>query len=170
MRIESEQDVPQDRNRRERVRLAPQVESLEGRALLSAMGRNAHVPRAFLMTPIVDGTHLAEHIHPHLTIIINGQTQTIPAGIGVGSPQRGNLPIHTHTADGTLHIESTQELPFRLGDFFTIWGQTFNKRDILGHMTGRGQKITMTVDGRPNRQFGNLPLQDGQQIVIRYGR
>ena len=34
----------------------------------------------------------------------------------------------------------------------------------------RGEKITMTVDGRPSKLFGNLMLQEGQQIVIRYGR
>lgn len=146
------------------VRHIPQFDDLEGRTLLSA----AKVTRAFLMTPTPDGVPLAEHIHPHLTIIVDGQTQPIPAGIGI--KPNGALPIHTHTADGTLHVESTQQLPFRLRDFFTIWGQPFSKRTILGHTAGRGEKITMTVDGRPSKLFGNLMLQEGQQIVIRYGR
>jgi hypothetical protein len=142
----------------------PQLEALEGRALLAA----GHVPHSYLFTPIPEGTPLAEHIHPHLTIIINGQTQTIPAGIGIGPT--GDLPIHTHTSDGTLHVESTQQLPFRLGDFFAIWGEPFNRRDILGYRANRRERITMTVDGRPSRQFGNVMLQDGLDIVIRYGR
>lgn len=145
-------------------RRTPQFDSLEGRTLLSA----AKISRATLTTPIPNGTPLAEHIHPHLTIIVNGQTQTIPANVGV--TPTGALPIHTHTADGTLHVESPQQLPFRLRDFFTIWGQPFSKRTILGHTAGRGAKITMTVDGRPSKLFGNLLLQEGQNIVIRYGR
>lgn len=161
-----------DTRRPEQRQYTPACESLEGRALLSVTaggGHGGHVPRSFLFTPIVDGTPLAEHIHPHLTIIVNGQSQTVPEGIGIGLENVGNLPIHTHTSDGTLHVESTEALPFRLSDFFTIWGQVFNKRDILGHRAGHGEKITMTVDGRPSNQFGNLLLQDHQQIVITYG-
>src|SRR5262245_24159391 len=119
--------------------LAPECEPLEGRALLSA----GQVSRRFLLSPIADGKPLAEHIHPHLTIIISGKVQRIPAGIGI--LPSGNLPIHTHTADGTLHVESTRQLPFRLRDFFTVWGQQFNRNVILGHLAGRGHTITLTV-------------------------
>ncbi|SIO15349.1 hypothetical protein SAMN05444166_2728 [Singulisphaera sp. GP187] len=146
------------------VRHSPQFDCLEGRTLLSA----TKVTRAFLLTPVAEGTTLAEHIHPHLSIVINGQAQTIPAGVGI--QPNGALPIHTHAPDGTLHVESPQQMPFKLRDFFTIWGQPFSKKTILGHTARRGEKITMTVDGRPSQQFGNLLLQDGQEIVIRYGR
>lgn len=166
MSIARDQD-PSKTRRRERFRLSPACEPLEGRALLSAGKPGAHVPVSFLLTPIPEGTPLVEHLHPHLTILVNGVPQTIPAGIGISAS--GDRPIHTHTADGTLHVESTQQLTFRLGDFFTIWGQPFNKHDLLGHLTGRGTKIRMTVNGRPSQQFGNLPLQDGQDIVIRFG-
>ena len=46
--------------------------------------------------------------------------------------------------------------------------ETFNKKNILGNVADRTHKITMTVDGRPSQQFGNLLLQDGQQIVVKY--
>ena len=39
---------------------------------------------------------------------------------------------------------------------------------LFGHIAGPGHKIVMTVNGRLNNQFGNLALQDGQQIVIVY--
>jgi len=107
------------------------------------------------------------HIHPHLTIIIDGQPQVIPANIGIRSD--GNLPLHTHDASGWIHVESTEVHTFKLKDFFTIWGQPFNRNIVLGHVAAGGKHITMTVDGRPSNQFGNLALQDGQQIVIRYG-
>jgi hypothetical protein len=152
------------RPNRTRVRLRPRLEALEGRAVPSA-GR---VPAAFLQSLIPEDAQLAEHIHPHLTIIINGQTQAIPAGIGIPLGQDGAHPLHTHDSSGTIHVESTQQLPFRLEDFFTIWGQEFNRHDILGHSTNAHHRLTMTVDGRRSTAFGSLLLQDGQQIVINY--
>jgi hypothetical protein len=117
-----------------------------------------------LFTPIPDGTPLAEHIHPHLTIIIDGQRQTVPALIGM--EPNGWLPLHTHDNSGTIHVESTRLYDFNLGDFFAIWGQPFSNKNILGHPASRTQRIVMTVDGRPSRAFGSVLLQDGQQIVI----
>jgi hypothetical protein len=90
---------------------------------------------AFLFTPVSDSAPLAEQIHPFLTIVINGQQQTIPAEIGIEAS--GNLPIHTHDSSGIIHIESTKVLPFRLRDFFTIWGQPFSKKNILGRKDDR---------------------------------
>ena len=149
---------------RSRTHLRPTVETLEDRELLSAAPKN--VPTSFLFAPIVEGTPLAEHIHPTLTIVIDGQNLPIPAGIGLGA--KGNLPIHTHDSSGFLHIESTATLPFRLRDFLTIWGQPFSKTNVLGHQADKTHKVTMTVDGRQSNAFGSLLLQDRQDIVIRY--
>jgi hypothetical protein len=140
----------------------PSVEGMESRELLAARV----VPRSFLFTPIPETATLAEHIHPILTININGQNVPIPTGIGLGPT--GDLPIHTHDSSGIIHVESTKKLPFRLKDFFTIWGQKFDAKHILGYTADRTHKISMTVDGRPSRLFGALPLQDLQQIVISY--
>src|SRR5262249_16571685 len=58
----------------------PSLEVLEDRTLLSG------TPGALdssLLTPVPDGTPIAMHIHPHLSILVNGQDQVIPADIGV---------------------------------------------------------------------------------------
>ena len=140
----------------------PTLEALEGRSLLAA----GQVSLATLLTPIPEGTPLAEHIHPRLTLVVGGQRQTVPAGIGILAA--GNLPLHTHDSSGTIHIEATSQQPFRLGDFLTIWGQTVNSHNVLGHEADATHRVTMTVNGRPSRAFGSLLLQDGQNIVIRY--
>jgi hypothetical protein len=123
------------------------------------------VSRTFLLTPLPEDTPLREHIHPHLTIVINGQVQAIPAGIGIGP--KGFLPLHTHDASGTIHVESPGIRPFRLGDFFKVWGQSFTRRQILGHRASSHHPITMTVNGHPSSAFGSLLLRDAQDIVIR---
>jgi hypothetical protein len=156
-------DRPQRVGRSNRVSLRPELEPLENRSLLSV----GQVPSSFLFTPIPDGATLAEHIHPHLTILIDGQPQVIPEGIGIEEPA-GDLPLHTHSPDGTIHIESTVQLPFRLQDFFTVWGQTFNSHEVLGHVADARHRITMTVNGLPSRAFGSLLLHDLQDIIIRY--
>jgi len=40
------------------------------------------------LTPVPDGTPTAMHIHPHLSILVNGLDQVIPAGIGVEAQRR----------------------------------------------------------------------------------
>ena len=141
----------------------PAFDVLEGRELLSA---TKNVPTSFLLTPIPESAVLAEHIHPFLTIITEGKRLEIPGGIGLKA--NGNLPIHTHDSSGILHIESTQKLPFRLRDFFTIWGQPFSKNNMLGFKVDKTHKLTMMVNAKPSMAFGSLLLKDFQDIVIRY--
>src|SRR5262249_14991010 len=55
------------------------VEPLEDRRLLACIASDS-----FLCTPLPNGHNgLEVHIHPHLTIIINGQQQTIPANTNI---------------------------------------------------------------------------------------
>ncbi len=124
-------------------------------------------PDAVLFTPVSTSVPLAMHIHPHLSIFINGQPQVIPADIGITSTG-GAFPIHTHDASGTLHVESPVAREFRLQDFFTIWGQSFDARDILDQHTDATHQVavTMTVDGQPSAAFGSLVLRDQDNIVI----
>ncbi|HKW04505.1 MAG TPA: hypothetical protein VJN71_04320 [Nitrososphaerales archaeon] len=102
------------------------------------------------------------HIHPWLTITINGVNVTIPPGIGIVNPAEGGTyngapiygggagsefePVHTHDNTGIIHIESPTNTNYTLGQFFQIWAATyayvnfsgsnrpivFNNTDILG--------------------------------------
>jgi hypothetical protein len=130
-----------------------------------APAQHPSAPDAFLLTPVPEDAALALHIHPHLTIFIDGQAQVIPADIGVGP--EGALPIHTHDTSGTLHIESPVNRDFRLQDFFTIWGQTAAGRDLLARLTDPARQLAMTINGQPSTAFGSLVLHDGDNIVLR---
>jgi hypothetical protein len=76
------------------------------------------------------------HIHAHLTIIATGSPRQVPAGIGIPGAQSQNNAagpfvsngtcfyyLHTHAADGVIHIESPIRRTYTLGDFFDEWGQ-----------------------------------------------
>jgi hypothetical protein len=117
---------------------------------------------SIMYTPMVVGDKVVTHLHPHVTIIINGKQQTVPSGIGILG-DKGVLPIHTHDASGVLHVETlVPNTVFRLKDFFAAWGQTFTSTDILGHRTDARHRITMTVNGVPSKAFGNLVLSPNQ--------
>src|SRR5262245_14575940 len=98
-----------------RPRLAPEL--LEGRTVPSAAAPND----PFLFAPVDPSAPLALHLHPHLTILVNGSPVTVPAGIGIKAA--GDLPLHTHDASGTIHVESPGARTFTLADFFAVWGR-----------------------------------------------
>jgi hypothetical protein len=171
--------------RRRVLSLRPRVDTLDERIVPDAtlgqmINPNLGVPTqinpsldAILYTPLRPGDTVPPslHIHPRLTIIINGKNVVIPAGIGIEEPF-ADFPLHVHQflpsvpalPVGTIHVEPLAKFPFTLGDFFLIWGQTFNKHDILGHHTDRFHTITMTVNGVPSDKFGNLVLQADQGV------
>lgn len=107
------------------------------------------------------------HIHSHLTIIINGENVTIPAGIGLEISGCERV-LHTHDDSGTIHVEPNSYQPFTLGDFFAVWGKPFSLYQILDSVSDASHEIVMTVNGAPSNDYENLVLQDGQNIVIEY--
>ena len=97
------------------------------------------------------------HIHTHLTIFVNGQPRQVPAGIGIPHPVAQQTStgafidsgscfywLHTHAADGIIHIESPVHRSFTLGDFFDEWGQPLS---AVQAGPARG-KITAIVNGK----------------------
>jgi hypothetical protein len=144
--------------------LKPLVDSLETRDVPSA----GIAPLSSVFSPIPDGTPLAEHIHPHLTIYVNGKKQTVPALVGLTST--GWLPLHTHDASGTIHVESTVDYDFTLGEFFAVWGQQLSPTNVLGLHSDKTHRVTMTVNGHASKAFGSLIMHDGDNIVLRWAK
>lgn len=142
-------------------------------AVLLAVGAAA----AFLSFSTRGGVNTSLHQHPHLEIYIHGAAVAIPTDIGIDPSlwhdhtmdefrqMETMSPIHTHDGGGTIHLEMGKWHPCSLGDFFDVWGQAFGPGEVLSY-TG---PVSLTVDGKPNSQYGDLILQDGQQIVIRGG-
>jgi hypothetical protein len=109
------------------------------------------------------------HFHPHLAVYVNGKQIQVPADIGIdpSQPSMSMAGLHTHDSSGTIHDEGMPGS--RLGQFFEVWGVPFSKRQLGPHQAGGSKAIRMWVDGKPSKAFGNLSLEDGQQIVVVYG-
>jgi hypothetical protein len=101
---------------------------------------------------------LALHIHPVVSIFVDGEEEAIPGNLGISGVCMAE--VHTHDTDGVLHVESVHPgKEFTLEDFFKVWGQSIERE---------GLDLTMTVQGEPSDEFGNLVLRDRQQIVLEY--
>ena len=114
------------------------------------------------------------HIHAHLTIFVNGPARQVPAGIGIPGARAQNTAqgpfinsgtcfywLHTHAADGIIHIESPGHRVYTLGDFFDEWGQP------LGPAAGRPGERTRdrhlqrpALPGQPPRHPAERPRPD----------
>jgi hypothetical protein len=120
------------------------------------------------------------HVHTHLTIFVDGVARQIPYGIGITPPRRAQRTpegvfltggtcfywLHTHAADGIIHIESPVQRSYTLGNFFDLWGQPLS-RDRVGPAKG---KVTAFFNGKV--YLGNprqLPLGNHTQIQLDVG-
>ena len=119
------------------------------------------------------------HIHAHLTIFVNGVARQVPAAIGIPGAVAQNTPsgpfigsgtcfywLHTHAADGIVHIESPAVRTFTLGEFFDEWGQPLGS-SVAGPAHGH---VTVLYNGKVFE--GNprdVPLTAHAQIQLEVG-
>jgi hypothetical protein len=108
----------------------------------------------------------AEHYHPQLAITVNGRPVQVPANIGVDPTTGAMSAVHTHTADGEIHIEAdTTGEVFTLGQLFTQWGVSLGASQ-LGNLDG---ELEVTVNGSPaGGDPANLRLAPEQVIELNF--
>jgi hypothetical protein len=128
---------------------------------------------------------LQYHVHAHLDVFFNGDSLTVPAGIGIDTTnpavisdeqgvglRRGRIcdkpcisPLHTHATDGVLHTETKTPQPNTLGQFFIEWdvvlepGRVGHYSDVKFYVDGEA------YDGDPRE----MELSDGREIAIVIG-
>ncbi|MGH9077476.1 MAG: hypothetical protein ACRDY0_08505 [Acidimicrobiales bacterium] len=124
---------------------------------------------------------IATHVHSHLAVYVDGKARSIPLGVGfygqvqVQSSKHGRFAagtsnclywLHTHAADGIIHVEAPAGRSFVLGQFFGIWGQPLSATQV-GGATGR---VTAYVDGkRWSGSVDNIPLRSHEDIQLDVG-
>lgn len=119
------------------------------------------------------------HVHTHLTIFVNGQQRQVPAAIGIPRAVLARAGtgafagsgacfywLHTHAADGVIHIESPVKRTFTLGDFFAEWGQPLGPGQV-GPAHG---KVTVIANGRVfTGNPRDVPLGSRENLQVEVG-
>jgi hypothetical protein len=120
------------------------------------------------------------HIHAHLTVFVDGTARTVPYGIGIPGAQASSTPLgryvaagscfywlHTHAADGIIHIESPVQRTYTLGNFFDVWGQKLSPSQV-GPISGPVTALYNDQVFRGNPR--DIPLTKHAQIQLDVGR
>jgi len=113
------------------------------------------------------GAKMVMHIHPQLSVKVNGQPIIVPEKIGIDKTlwknhsldkygMQGMSPLHTHDDSGTIHVESSVNRDYTLGEFLNVWGG----------LDTNGKTVKATVDGQPVSDWRNHILSDKEQISL----
>jgi len=120
----------------------------------------------------------AQHIHVHIAILDDGIGVAVPPGIGVGRPWGADPGgfiatgscfawLHTHDSSGVVHVVSSEQKSFTLGQLFAVWGQPLRPGEALNY-TGR---LTVLVNGRSfTADPRTVPLVNLSNIVLELGK
>lgn len=108
---------------------------------------------------------LARHDHVSISILVNGRPTVIPEGVGMESKlwhdrslyrygPSGISPMHTHDTLGTIHIESTVQREFTVGEFLSVMG--LESEDVT----------RMNIDGNEVSDFVDHEMKNGERIQL----
>jgi hypothetical protein len=110
---------------------------------------------------------LAFHVHQHLDLYVNGKNVPLPPYVGFLPDGSGLTSIHTHAADGVIHVESPDNRDYSLGQLFGEWGVWLGPHRVGSY---RG-KLQWWLNGV--KQHGNpalLALKNHELISIVLGK
>ncbi|MBV8531829.1 MAG: hypothetical protein JO104_10960 [Candidatus Eremiobacteraeota bacterium] len=137
----------------------------------------ALLAQSFFGTLPIDGIRCdreegaVEHIHVSLQLFDRGHAVVVPANVGIPQGSYCLYWLHTHSADGFIHIESPVKRAFTLGEFFDIWGPDLSWTRAASISAPHGGRLAIWVDGKPwhGSDPRAIPLRDHETIVIQNG-
>jgi hypothetical protein len=126
------------------------------------------------------------HVHVHVAVYVNGTMERLPAGIGITKPRllekypNGHFYdvglynclywLHTHVADGIVHVETPGQRHFTLGQFFDIWVQPLTSSQV-GPAKGKvvvfenGKRLTGNPRLTPLLAHADIQIDVGSPVV-----
>jgi hypothetical protein len=110
------------------------------------------------------------HVHAVLRIYIDGKQIQVPEKIGIDTAEEYLAPLHTHDTSGIIHIESSEPFPFKLAQFFTIWGVKFTNTQLGGYVAGNGNVLSVYVNGKQVSNPVGYVMSAHDHILVGYGK
>jgi hypothetical protein len=109
------------------------------------------------------------HIHAMLRVYVDGKRITVPSQIGIDAGSGFLAPLHTHDASGVIHMEAVETYPFKLGQFFDVWGVKFDDHQIGAYRDGGARTLQVYVNGKRVSDPVNYVMRRHDRIVVAYG-
>jgi hypothetical protein len=126
------------------------------------------------------------HVHVEVEVFVKGVRERLPGGIGITRPyliehtKAGPFLdvgvydclywLHTHVADGVVHVEAPAKGSFTLGQFFDVWRQPFGP-DQVGPAHGRvvvfqnGRRLSGDPRDTPLTPHSVIQIDVGKPVV-----
>ena len=109
------------------------------------------------------------HIHAVLRIYVEGKQVEVPSQVGIDQQESYLAPLHTHDNSGIIHMEATEPYPFKLSQFFLVWGVKFNNSQIGGYKVGGGKQLAVYANGSQVANPSTFTMKPHDRIVVNYG-
>jgi len=117
------------------------------------------------------------HIHPQLSILIRGASETLPANIGIERDLwrdrsldrygvNGLSPLNTRDSSGTIHVESNTVRDFTLSQFLAVWGQRMDYSQVVGNQVQPGESACIFVNSESMPFSSDVVFVDQQKIIL----
>jgi hypothetical protein len=116
------------------------------------------------------GAGSARHWHANLRVFVDGVEQSVPVNLGLDGDF--HAPLHTHSADGVLHIESNDAgHDFTLGEFFDVWGVRLTGRCLGASCESGEDALRVFVAGEEvtTGSIRDVQLDDEVVYVVAFG-
>lgn len=109
------------------------------------------------------------HVHARLHVYVDGKQTPVPMNIGLNPQARLTSALHTHDAEGIVHIEADAPRDVKLSEFFTIWGVKFTKDQLGAYKNQADKTLQVFVNEKPVEDFENYLIKPKDEVIVGYG-
>jgi len=117
--------------------------------------------------------HFDYHAHTHLDIFVDGRASQVPGGIGILA-SNCLYWMHTHSADGVIHIEAPDNRLMTLGQLFDIWQQTTSNVQNFPEVptkTSTASSPVVYVSGKQvEGDYAETKIYPNTEIAVVFGK
>jgi len=107
---------------------------------------------------------LVAHDHVGISISVNGESVSIPNGVGLNDRGCTMRPLHTHDSNGYIHIELKELAEVPLEAFFDTWGKHLDSTGFDEYRIDDTHEFLRYVNSEPSTDFQEYILKNGDQI------
>jgi hypothetical protein len=126
---------------------------------------------------VVSVNTIRMHIHPQISILIRGASETLPANIGIDRTLwrdhsldrygvNGASPLLTRDSSGTIHVESNAVRNFTLYEFLVVWGESIDYSQVAGNQVQPGESACIFVNGQSISLSSDVVFVNQQKILL----